>query len=264
MARYKPRYQKQTPRKTGRRVLILATALVLALSASAVPGIYAKYTQETKQTQVAKAPEFYFTSDYLTPEGAAYTLNPGVGGTASVSIAVRNYNGPKVAELPVSYTISVASSVPGETIYVTGAPEGTLTENKQSSAAVTLTGLLPGRRYTVTAVGTNGYSAALKAFFDVAAQPEGLHSNTRNFGDYVLLTLWADNASGTVTITVPAGLTPDATDDALESVLPGDTVTITLKPYESRSFRFFVTGTEVPAAIPVMAGDIAVPETELN
>ena len=68
-----------------------------------------------------------------------------------------------------------------------------------------------------------------------------VYTNTRSYGDYVLLTVWTADRGATVSFTVPAGLIPDGTDPALTGKVAGDAIELTLGANESRSYRFFTT-----------------------
>ena len=192
----------------------------------------AKYFQSLEREAAVKAKEFYFTSDYLTPEGKEYHLHSGI---TQVAFELRNYDGLNVSELDINYevTVSTAATVENPTGCVTVA------EGKET---VTLSGLQAGKTYTVTVTGSNGYEQVLRATFIVDAAETGIFKNTKNYGDYVILTIWTADAARTVSFTVPAGLIPDATDDALRNKTEGSEITVTLDAHESRTFRFFTTG----------------------
>ena len=218
----------------------------------------AKYIQGTERQASVKAKQFYFTSDYLIPAGKTYILNAGASGTADITFQLRNYDGLHKSELDISYTVTVDPAV---------APEfsgnKTITVAEQSEA-VTLKGLLPGNSYTVTVVGQNGYQQTLSATFEVAPVERIMFKNTKNNGDHVILTVWTEGLAGTASITVPTGLIPDATDDALTTKHAGDTVTVTLEKDESRPFRFFTTVDYAGGNIPVTHNGNPVDEAPLS
>ena len=262
MARYKPRYQRNAAvKRRGRRFLLFASILILILSVPAITGTYAKYIQEDSYEKIAKAPEFYFTSDYLTAKGEEYVLNPDIDGTASVTFELRNYDGLNISELDINYNVNVSSS---SGTYTLSSGSGTLPKKAQSKVAIQLSSLIPGERYVVTASGENGYQHTLKAVFTVATEPSGFFKNTRNYGDYVLLTVWTEKNDGTVSVNVPAGLIPDATDDVLTQVSEDSTFQVTLNAYESSSYRFFTTGDYNGGAISVTHNGSSLPETTLD
>ena len=260
MAKHKLKYLKTAAPVSRKRkrlvpILLLAVISVLAVTVGLTWNSVAKYLQETNNEGVAKAKEFYFTSDYLSAEGKKHIVSPGADGTVDVSFELRNYDGLNVSELDITYEVSVQPSVE-----VTSSGDKTISVSEKTET-VTLHDLRAGTTYTVTVTGSNGYSHTLKATFEVEPAPTGIFKNTTNYGDYALLTVWAEGTGGTVTITVPTGLIPDATDDMLTGKDAGSTVALTLKAYESRTFRFFTTATYTGEKIPVSGID---EETPLN
>ncbi|MBR4289271.1 MAG: hypothetical protein IKT52_01370 [Oscillospiraceae bacterium] len=237
--------------RRGKLLVVLLAAVVLASSAW---GASARYVHKSGGSGVIKAQEFYFTSNYLTPFGASYTLNPGTG---QVEIELRNYDGKKVSELDITYTV-----LSNGTAVEDGS--GTLTANAENTAQVTIKDLQPGVPYTVTAKGENGYSRTLSATFTVKAPAEGIYKHTEIYEDYVLLTIWTQGVAGTATVTIPDGLTPDYTDAALEGKSAGGTVNADLEADESVSYRFFITGAYNKAAIDVTSGGTSLEETALS
>lgn len=223
----------------------------------------AKYFQANGDEAVVKAKEFYFTSDYLTLDGGEpFTVAPNTGGTVAVTFELRNYDGLNKSELDIHYEVSVE---PSAEVGITYGTEGNAQGNQiigvdEGFERVTLSGLKAGVTYTVFATGRNGYEKTLKATFIVDAVDYGIYKNTKNYGDYVLLTIWTEDKGGTVEFTVPSGLIPDATDDMLRGKAVGSEIIVELEEYESRTFRFFTTVDYAGGAINVQN----LPETTLN
>lgn len=223
-------------KQVGKRPLLIV--LVMLLLAAAVWGVSAKYIYQSESKGLAHAGEFYFTSDMLTAEGGkTYPLN---SGTTTVSFYLRNYEGLNLSDLDINYTVTVE---PADEVTVENA-SGTLKAGEESDQKIVLLGLQKGTKYTVIATGKNGYSETLSATFDIKADA-GVYKNTRYFGDYLLLTVWAEGVAGTVSITVPAGLIPDATDPVLatlytDGIYDGTNFSYDLGVGESKAFRFFI------------------------
>lgn len=258
MAKYTAKYESKTPRvrKKGLRYLwIVPTVLVVTLVVALSWGSVAKYAHQSQHDGVVKAKEFYFTSDYLTTDNKQpYTLNYYV---EEVSFELRNYDGRNVSELDINYTVTCDGA------QISTEDDGTI-KIEEKKAVITLSGLQPGKSYTVTAVGQNGYSKTLQATFKVNPDPTGVYKNTTNYGDYVLLTIWTQGTSGEVSFIVPSGLIPDATDNALTGKAAGDTITCNLGANESRSYRFFTTDSYAGQKIDVTYNGNFLSEAPLN
>jgi len=233
------------------RKLLVLLLLTTILFASTVWGATARYTYQSKGESLVKAKEFYFTSDYLTPEGMRHTLNPG---TTEITFELRNYDGLKVSELDINYSVKRNG---------TEVLTGTITHGTEQAVPVTLSGLTPGS-YTVMVEGTNGYSRILSAIFEVKDSNDGIFKHTENYGDYVLLTVWTQGETGTATVSIPAGVIPDYTDTSLTGKSAGGTFNVTLGKDESRSYRFFTTGAYVKEPVTVTSDGKPVPEKDLN
>jgi len=243
------RRRRSLPRSTPLMLLaaVIAVSLVVGLTWNAA----AKYIKENNREAVAKALEFYFTSDLLGPTTELYTLSPGQDGTVDVSFELRNYDGLNNSELDISYTVDVTKvdadtgteqALDTETVQYLNSDTNHSISISEKKETVTLKGLKAGKKYTVTVTGTNGYSKTLSATFQVENPAADIFYNIRNFGgDYFLVTVWTEGISGSVSINVPDGLIPDGTNSALKGLGAGDTVSVPLDAYESRSYRFFIT-----------------------
>lgn len=248
MANETPRFDKKSLLRKLPAVLLVAA---VAIAATAW-GTNARYVHQSQEEAVVKAKEFYFTSDYLVPGGKRYELNPG---TTEVTFHLRNYEGLKVSELDVNYTVTV-----GET----ERDSGKIETNEAKDEPVTLENLTPGVEYTVTATGSNGYTKTISATFVVKSAKEQIYKNTQQFGDYVLLTVWTQGRAGEATVAIPAGLIPDQTDPALEGKAAGGTFEVSLGANQSASFRFFTAAGYTSGPITVTVGNEPLPETALN
>ncbi|MBP3624736.1 MAG: hypothetical protein J6J05_02715, partial [Peptococcaceae bacterium] len=220
-------------------LFLLCSVVLVAMMAYAGGTTYGRYVHQESSSGVVVAKEFYFTSDYLTPEGANYTLNPG---TTSITFQLRNYaDALRSAEDVISYTVTATG--------------GTLSNNSGEIAKggcnrvdIELSGLVSGQTYTVTATGTAGYVETLSAVFTVAPIGTNVYKYLEQTNEYVLLTVWTENVGGTVKLSAPAGLIPDSTDETLDEIynysdgaykkIDGASIG-TLDTYSSHTYRFF-------------------------
>ena len=250
MAKYTPKYMKK--RRFGNRLtrkLLLILMLTMVLFSATVWGASARYVYHSERVGTVKAKEFYFTSDYLVPGGKEYVINPG---NTAVAVQLRNYDGLKVSELAVNYSLKVNGSE---------RQTGTLPANAKTEETINLTGLAPGS-YTVTATGSNGYTRDISATFVVKGSTKGVYKHTEIHSDYVILTVWTQGVGTTATVNIPAGLIPDRTDPALQG--KSGSFTVSLNEDESKSFRFFTTADYGGGAVGVTAGGSTVDETGLS
>lgn len=253
-------------RKLHNILIPLLIVLALTVVLGAFGGAYAKYLRESKAAEeLVSSQNMYFASDYLTEQGAAYTISG-----YSVTVQLRNYpDALRVSELDVGYSVTVKDSAGNAVNTVTNA-SGTLAAGSQQYVNVEISGLQGGQTYTVTATGSNGFSTTLSATFTVQAPETGVFMSMEQTDYYVLLTVWTQKVTGTATIQPPASLIPDNTDPILAGVTTGaqsfsDDQSF-VQPYSSRTYRFFIpqgdTDTYTADSFTVTVGDkTAVKET---
>lgn len=235
--------------------LLLIVMVILFLVSIFSWGSAAKYAHQSQREAVVKAKDFYFTSDYLNPEGAEYMLNSDV---TEITFELRNYDGLNVSEVDIDYQVDVDGEATVES------PTGTImTVDKRT--IITLKNLKAGNTYKVTATGSNGYRKTLQATFKVSKDTTGVYKNTMVYDDYVLLTVWTINvAADNITISIPDGLIPDATDPALTKKGGGDKISLKLGANESRSYRFFIGSEYQNLSVPVSLNEADLGETKLD
>lgn len=263
MAHQKHKYAKAMP--LGRKIALVLVAAVLICGT--VWGVAAKYIQKTTTDSLVKAPEFYFTSDFLVEGGESYELNPG---TTYVTFVLRNHEDTlRYSPGTVAYSVTVDGGT-----FVQGNPEpvrlvqGTIPET--GDVTITLYGLVNGGTYNVTAVGECGYQKTLTATFHVKEGNTDAYKYVDNSnGAYVLLTVWTVDNGGQVSITFPNGLIPDATDPVLSGIrnyngsYQGGTYTLnTLEANSSYTYRFFKDSAYAGGEFTVTVGG-SVAETKL-
>jgi hypothetical protein len=148
-------------------------------------------------------------------------------------------------------------------------------EVAKTDTEVVLGNLKDGYEYRVTVTANGGYVKTLSATFAVAPAKNGFFANVdKADSDYVILTVWTENVSGEVTVTVPAGLIPDTTDAALAGIdnYENDTYnqfsftdsTSFASVFSSRSYRFFkANGYDENAPFTVKMGETDAVESKI-
>lgn len=241
----------------SKRLLYMACGVLAVLVVAFAAGsVYARYAHREAGAGAVTAKNFYFSSDYLTNDGAVYALNAGTGGKASVTFSIRNWEDAlRISNHDIKYQVTVTE---GENPFFS--KEDTLIAITDPAIAaveqsVTLTDLLPGKNYTVTVttqpIDGKGYSETLSATFSVLPLKNNvyMHLDTKDPA-VVVLTVWTENVVGDAVITVPAKLIPDGTDPVQQSInnySTGGYTEFTVvdtesfdAPYSSRTYRFFV------------------------
>lgn len=236
-----------TVKCTKNRIIVpLLLILVLTVILVTLGGVYAKYIKagSTDPIQVTSK-NMYFTSDYLTEDGAEYTITGD-----KVTFQLRNYpDALRTSELNVEYTVTVSGGATvkikpeGQSEFSDG-ESGELSSTKSCYVDVEISGLKSGQTYTVTAVGKNGFEQTLSATFTVKAAENQVFYRVEQTDYYVLLTVWTQNVKGDATISLPTGLIPDNTDSILSGVKTGqgsftDLSSFKDNMYSSRTYRFF-------------------------
>ena len=239
--------------------MIYAGILLLLASVAVTSGVLAKYADSRKQDpKKATAKSFYFESDYLTADDHLYKLN---AGTTSIDLKLYNYeNELRFSEVACTYTITVVSDDATVTIGDTQTKQTSVSVEggTRTDTEITVGGLEDGYEYKVTVVADGGYQKTLGAIFSVAPAQRGLFMNVNaSNAEYVVLTVWSENVSGEVKISVPAGLIPDTTDPIMTDITNygaegfgafefTDSESFS-KAYSSHSYRFFKSADFVSA-----------------
>ena len=243
------------------RPLLITVVLVLSALIIIVGGVLAKYVRKGKDTKnLVNAGTFYFTSDYLEEWTSSSPKNISVNsGVSSVSFELRNFaDALRYADINISYNIECVSD---DTTISLSSISGTLTANTKDTDTITLSGLEDGESYTITASGytvpknnsnaTRGYQKTLKATFTVGASEPKVYKSLTSTTEYVELSVWTEgSATGTASITYPAGLIPDNTDPAMSgwtsstsaAVTKTDSTSFTVG-HSSHRYRFFKQNT---------------------
>ncbi len=235
-----PTHVKKNSKISRKKVIISTVAVVLSLCLLAVGMLVAKYLNEKNSNGLVTAKNFYFTSNLL--DGEEHKLAPG---SASFTFTLGNHEDDlRYSEVDIEYTVTVDN---GATVESNGT--GTLASGSVKDAEVTVSNLQPGTTYTVTAVGTGGYSKTLTATIVVPAKEAQLYQyQDSSSGEYTLLTVWNEgDEAGNVTVAY-TGI-PDNTNSDMRDWRTNESHSVTIEPHESKVFRFFggtvtVTGAE--------------------
>lgn len=221
------------------RKLLLGTGVaLLSIALLFTGGVVSKYVNERAADAPVQSAEFYFESNYLTEDNHEYKLN---SGTEKIVIELYNFeNELRISKVDCEYTVKVN----GIEVKKLEAPQSNLPSTRSYELQVEA-----GKTYSVIVEANGGYKKTLSATFVVAKAADGFYMNVSDKGEYVLLTVWTENLSGTVSIDFPAGLIPDATDPRMKEVynysegmyVSGqleDKVSF-VKSFSSHSYRFF-------------------------
>lgn len=191
--------------------------------------LVAKYLNKKTSDGLVKAKDFYFTSNLLN--GKEHTL--AIDSTSFTFTLGNHEDDLRYSEVDISYEVTVDN---GAT--VTSGGSGTLAKDVISDAEVTVSNLQPGT-YHIKAVGTGGYSKTLTATIVVPEKETKLYYHVDgSAGEYTLLTVWNEgDKEGSVTVEY-TGI-PDNTNLDMASWRTNENHTVTVKPHESKQFRFF-------------------------
>lgn len=223
-----------------RNKLLIAVLVILFLSFG-IGGVAAKYVRSRDHIGVAKALEFYLTSNMLPGD---HTLPPG---TTQVSFKVGNYaDDLRHAEMDIDVTVTVTHNATKEpTLSQTSFKLET--GDTKSEHTITLSNLENGKTYTVTVTGNGGYVQVLTGTFTVLSPETGpfYYIENKYEGEvlaYTEVTVWCRGIAGPtdVTLEYTGNTIPDNTNPHMVEWKIGDPEKkITLKPYESYRFQFF-------------------------
>ena len=243
--------ERQNKFRFSRKHLVIPALFAVAVLIAALEGVSAKYMKDIGNTSaVVQAKEFYFSSDLLAVGGKTYPLNPG---TKSITIKLYNFDDElRYSETDISCTLAVTGGPDGNPATISSA-NVTLTGGKKSESSIILSNLQDGGTYTITAIGTGGYEKILSATFEINHQGKNAYKYLEMdpSGAFVLLTVWTEDVSGDVSISIPAGFIPDTTDSTLAGMQNYRTDSGKYQPvngykagalgvYSSHTYRFFM------------------------
>ena len=230
-------------------IVVVGYIVVGIILCALVGNALAKYFQTSSNPSTFKAMDFFFTSNLL--DEGTHTLAPGA---TTMSFSLRNHADElKISEVDVEIT---GITVSGEGNPTVNYDNRKLTANTIDHIDVTVSGLVPGDKYviTATAVGgrendAGGYRKTLTGTIIIPPPEETVYKYLKSYGTYVLLTVWSQGYKGDVTVDIPDGIIPDNTDSVMESAVTGgiltDNTSFATNSYSSHTYRFFVNGRSV-------------------
>lgn len=187
---------------TRRRVpaaAVLAVAVVLALAGFAA----ARYVMQQQQDGLATATDFYFTSDYLkeSSESATYYIDPS---TNDFTVELRNFaDDLRFTSQGIDYKLTAESAVVDPV-------SGTMAGGTRDLATISVKPTAQDA-FTVTATSTSPYAQTLTATF---IRAKGNHYTVEDApgNAAAVLTMTCADSGGLITLDLPPGVVPDATD----------------------------------------------------
>ncbi len=215
-----------------RKVAVALLVLAVIVAVGGISSYAARYAHRETGEQSTVSEEFYFTSDLLTSDGkASYSLPVG---TTSVSFELRGYADElRHGKSAVQFTYSVD-----------GGAQTSGTIPAGGATTVELAGLSAGV-HKVTATSTAPYAQELSATFAIAAEDTSVAAEVGDSSGspYAILTVSTKEYEGDVTVSWPAGVIPDQTQDEFKGVSgsSGGSITKAVGKYSSYTFRFFKT-----------------------
>ncbi len=233
-------HTKKKHKMNRQRIIISVVAVLLSLCALTAGMLVAKYFDRKTSDGLVKAKNFYFTSNLL--DGEKHTLAPGSTG---VTFTLGNHeDGLRYSEVDIEYTVTLSDGT-----NIKNVNTGTLTNGSVQDKPVTLKDLTPGKTYTVTAVGTGGYSKTLTATIIVpGTSPDLYYSADTSAGEYILLTVWNEgDKEGSATV-IYTGV-PDNTDPTMVRWKTNGKNNVTVPAHGSVVLRFFGGTVSVEGAL---------------
>ena len=213
MMNRKPTAKRSGLHARGKRRLIPTAALVAAAVVLAFAGIaVARYVLQYQQDGLATAKDFYFTSDYLkeSSENASYFIDPK---TTSFSIKLSNSaDAQRVTEGSIAYSVKASGAT------VTDSGSGTLPGSNRNDATLTVVPMEDS--FSVTVTSTSPYEKVLTATFERVSgdryRVEDAAGNTA-----AVLTVTCTDGGTPVSLKLPSGVVPDATDSRVVASVDG-------------------------------------------
>ena len=190
-----------------RRLLTLLIVAALFLSLLFAGFTAARYVLQQKESGIADAQDFYFTSDLLMEpsENARYYIDPGSG---SFDITLFNSaDSQRITSADIPFTVEVTGAA-------VSSASGTLTGGHSESVSLTITPDVSASEIIVTVSTSAPFVKTLSASFVPAL---GNHYTIRNAsGDTAaVLTMTCTDSAKDILLTLPPGVIPDATDHRL-------------------------------------------------
>lgn len=216
-----------------KRRLLLALSLSAAMVLLSFAGFTAaRYMLKQEKKGVAAPQSFYFTSDLLREDGAAYGLSDWGAG---IPIRLRNYEDAlRVTQGTISYTVAYATDNDSA---VMGGAEGNLVGPAAMEAELLVVPDETAKEVTVTVTAAAPYSRTLSATFKATGTLQPQYQVLDSPGEPTATLLVTGGPRTKVfTITYPTGLSLDRTNQALTFT----NSSVTLKVEASASYSILI------------------------
>ena len=178
----------------------LAVAVVLALAGYAA----ARYVMQQQQDGLATATDFYFTSDYLkeSSESATYYIDPS---TNDFTVELRNFaDDLRFTSQGIDYKLTAEGAVVDPV-------SGTMAGGTRDLATISVKPTAQDA-FMVTAISASPYTQTLTATF-IRAKGNHYTVEDASGNTAAVLTMTCADSGGPITLDLPSGVVPDATDD---------------------------------------------------
>lgn len=245
----------------------VALIAVVVLAAVCVV-VAAKYIQADTKEVAATAKEFYFESDVLDDQTHQVAATEGDEGnkTATISVTLKNHaDDLRFSEVDIPFTVSVVADDGTTADGVAVSPsEGKLSNGSTQDQVVTISGLQPGKTYTVTATTNDTYTKTLSGTFAVTATNADVQASLRDGVAYIEATIWASDSSATASVTYTNGLIPDNTNSLMADWKTASgqagSGSVFLEAYSSHTLRFFKSVSSKTYAITTTGTEVSINE----
>lgn len=216
-------------KKQRRLSALVILALIFTLTFAGLTA--ARYVTQIQKNQIAEAADFYFSSDLLREtssqgSGAVYYIDPQ---EANFAINLYNYADSKritASDIKCEVTVTGGSASPsyasltGSTqsaAAITITPDGGTADSQSPEADPAASGSsdTASRQITVTASSSSPFSRTLTATFITAlGNTYSIEDESGNIA--AVLTMTCTDDAKDITLLLPSGVIPDATDDRVK------------------------------------------------
>lgn len=237
--------------KKKKRLSIAAVLTALVLLAFA-GGTAARYVLQKQTSGIAEAKAFYFTSDLLKEESenAEYYIDLKEG-TFTFTLS-NSADSERISSMDIKYNVTVNSNGTGGSEDTVTPADGTLTgaAGTGGKAVITVTPKTDANMVTVTAVSQLPYKKTLKAVFHLnPGRYFEVEDKKGNTAAVLTIRMGQAAADSNITITLPPGVIPDATDSRVTVAADGTGNTYTLQLSESGVYSLVLLKTDTTATL---------------
>lgn len=199
--------KQKNMKKADKRLLVLVS--LLGISVLLVTGtVIARYMMHQSKSGILSSEDFYFNSDLLKESGAEYFIDLQDG---NFTLELYNFaDSKRITSQDIKYSVSVQETGMAKV----DPTEGTFREGIAETGIITVTPEASAKQITITARSITPYEKTLSATFYFQAGNSYTLENTAGDTAAVLTMICTDfSPSGkTVSLSLPEGIIPDATD----------------------------------------------------